>query len=1590
MGGKKLLIWALLAVAWCLLPFSESHADISRDFNTGVFLYKKGDYELAAKTFELILSKYPADARIDEVMFWYGESSYQLGKYADALGIYKKLAAEYPKSKYTLKSLFSAGYAAMKLGHYKDAAAFFQEVAKDPSTDRDIVIESRIVIADCYLKMGDDRQAEQALRDLLAMPKIPADRRQETEFELGKLLIRIGRPAEGRAAFIRVADKSGPHQAEALMALGDAAYAEGKYAESLDWYDKIIRKLRGVPQEFRARAVYNGAWAYLGQGETEKARGLFTEVLEDKASIPEVKGDAALRLAFLYRERNNPKAAEEMASAAEKIADESKQPRLRDDVLRFRAETGFLQKKFDESLSYLARIAEKDYRVLRLTGQIFFETRRPTDAALYFERAALSAPGREALNLCLFDVAQSHYSAGNFDSAVTALGRIKDPDDELNLRLKPFSADALRQAGKYKEAAKEYDHLASETPDTPLAQQYRYFCALSHYEAKQYSKSSSVLDDFFSFMGQPGSAGIQGDSIAAAALILSGDVKASQGKFEDAHVAYLRAIPAARPVGPDHVFLAYSHLIDFALKHAKDRLVEHADAFVTALGDTRAYAFIIGRLYDGGHHKQLLKYSDEILRKFPSGSELYGLAAYYQMMAHHKRGEMAASEKSLESLSKWVAANPNADLAEEANFWRARFAQARGNRPPAKSAFLTYLDFHPRGKYVSEAHFNIALMALEDGQAAEAESRLMTLLAGKSIEDILAAPLLADAQYNLASVRILQGRFDEAVAVLEPLGSIKSFKADPAYLYKLGYVKVSLGRLPEAESHFRDALSKPKVPSSTLDNTLYALFSLLYRSERYDQLEADYKRYAERIRDKTIVARSKFLMGMTLFDADRFSDAIPYFKTIKADGDTELVIESTMRLADCDYNLKRYKTALDRYTKISDAYPTTRWGREALYASGLCKIKLGFPEGALTGFERFLQQNPDEPLARDVAMEAARLYLNRGDVDAAEQKVEFLEKRKVEGTYLEEMMRMRIRIWQRRGDADKVLTLAKSHRGAYGPNAEIAIAAAEAAIKLGRAQDALGAIEGFDEKTVDTHTRAVMDFYRAEAMFKLGQPEAIDLFKRLTEYPDTEVRFSSRYRYAQYLMDQKTYDGARDMFASIGSSPAARVFPFYQESILSAFSAAKLGASPAEVTRLYEQFRPIVQDEKNKIAAAEYNLWARLALKDNLKTLSAIEDILALNLDPRRRTEVRLISAQLHETMKNFSQADAVYTGILNNPNLDADLRKTAESRKIQLAISRGSAGRPILEEYMSAAPSAEWGGKAAEALLSAAVEEKRYADIIRTVDLIQSKLSAVSPAARYAAAVARLALSDTAGAILDFKKVASEPSQETFYISWSAYRVAQDELAQGHWTEAKPYLRSAWIWRSNLDSAAELNTYQQLAEILFKSSDYDGMQQMAADPPPPGLPSEPHLLKGLGAWWAKDYATAARHLKEVVSVSDQIRMLYAESLSKSGDVPGAVAEYERLAEGHGDIAGRAQMAAAELLDAQGKTSESLIGYYKVLAVYESDTQSELAAESLLRIAKLYARTGDAAKSKSAASDLIKKYPNSRVAPEAAALAGGQ
>jgi len=287
------------------------------------------------------------------------------------------------------------------------------------------------------------------------------------------------------------------------------------------------------------------------------------------------------------------------------------------------------------------------------------------------------------------------------------------------------------------------------------------------------------------------------------------------------------------------------------------------------------------------------------------------------------------------------------------------------------------------------------------------------------------------------------------------LSDARGPKTEPARLYDLGRANVAAGKTQEGLPHLRSVIEHPESPADLRDSAADALISTLNRLQQYSTLESDYRRLSGRIRGRAIHSRAKHALGLWHFRSGRFPEAHAYLAGVQDPPGSDAVVEAATRTADCDYLGQRYEEALSGYTRVVRQYPQSRWAQESYYAAQLCKIKLGQTADALGGYERFLEQHPDAPQAPTVAFEAAKLYVQAEDLDAAERMLNYFEK-KGPANLMEEAVRMRIAMAKRRGQHDRIVSLSRSHREAYGFNLEVAQDAAVSATLAEIPYDAFG------------------------------------------------------------------------------------------------------------------------------------------------------------------------------------------------------------------------------------------------------------------------------------------------------------------------------------------------------------------------------------------------------------------------------------------------------------------------------------------------------------------------------------------------------
>ncbi|OGH59680.1 MAG: hypothetical protein A3G34_07625 [Candidatus Lindowbacteria bacterium RIFCSPLOWO2_12_FULL_62_27] len=1544
----------------------------AREFNSGVSLFKRGEYELASDVFRRILEKSPEAGRIDEVQYWYAESRDRLKDFAGAFEYYAKVAREHPESKFLARSQFGAGYAAYRLNRFQEASDFFVEAAK--KADPQILEESLIMAAYCFTRLDQPARAEDILKELLARPNVDEKFALDARYELGRIFIRSNRDSDALAMLRPVTEHSNhPRQADAMMAIGDRLYEKGSFGESAEWYEKVLKNSRTTP-DMKARAQWNAAWSYLSVGNDTAAAGRFKAVTEAPDLPADIKGDAWLRLAVISRRAGQATTSDWRASQALEIAETAQLKRLADDVRLFLAESAYLKNDYAAALERVERVREQGYAAFQLLGQVYFDSRRFPEARTFFEKAVAAADDADKRNLSAFDLAQTLYNLRSYAEALTAAAKIQSPKQPLESNLADFHAKTLLAAGKYREAAEKYDAVAKQKKGVAAKTEALYFSALAYHRGDMNPEAKAQLDKLFAMNPPAG-------PFRAGAAVLLGDIHMNLGERASAVKRYRKAAEEAED--SDVVYLAFTHLIDALLKIDTAQTVAACTQFAQRLPQDRTYVFVMESLHGAGQHAAVVGYTSDAVARLAGDDTARTRAVYYDMVSNFHLKEFERAAASLKQLLRLIRSRaPSDPLVEEAVFWKCRIDHSEGDTAGARRAYQAYLDSYPAGKYSPDAQFNLGLLAFDAGEMDAAEKKFLEVLGGTSPGAAVAGgkSILINAVYNLASVRIARQDYAGAHACLAALQSAPGFAADPGYRAKRGFVEMKLGRLSDAEGIYREILDNASAGRDVRDKSLLTLVEMFYQSERLDDLIRLQEKELAGVSDPEVRARVHYLAGTIYFNREQYDTAARMFGRVKSTPDTALQADAHLKLADCRYNLKNYRAALEAYEAISRLYPGTRWGQGADYAQGLCKIKLGKKSEAIDDFERFLKDHPASPLAPGVALESARLFFETGRMEEALDKISLIESRN-ESPFRQEASRLRVKIAERKNSPADIYKETIRHTQAYGAEGDIVLVAVQTSVAAGKYDETLKTLDGVNMDKFKPEEAARIEFYRAESLRRLGKPGAEEIYQKLAGAADSEVRLSAAYRHAGLLMDRR--QGAVAMSALDPVLKEGMGFKFYQESILFGLTASKREGLYDHTVRVYETYAPRLTDASARVTAAESYFSACLALGAGDKALKAADILIRLDIPARRLTELRISAASLNEDMNRPELAERAYEEIAASA-AEPDLREQALDRRVQLAINRGAGGRKFLEGFLAdGPPDAKRGPIVAEKLLAMAMNEKRHADAVRIVDLMAKKLAAVPASARYRAALARLEMSDTAGAMREFEILADPALADTFYVAWSSLKLAERAYRASSRKSAEPHLKRAWARRANLTAEAKSAAYKMLADIYLEDENREGLAFLAPEPPLPGADDEHNLVRGLWAFYSGDYVSAARHLKSVMSKESRAKRLYAESLVSTADTPAAMGVLDELAATRGTVAAAAQMRIADLFFAAGSTKDALINYYKVIDQYEPDENKTLAPAALLGIVRIHAKNRELAKAREILEELKEKHGSSREAGEA-------
>src|SRR5919197_3116428 len=256
------------------------------------------------------------------------------------------------------------------------------------------------------------------------------------------------------------------------------------------------------------------------------------------------------------------------------------------------------------------------------------------------------------------------------------------------------------------------------------------------------------------------------------------------------------------------------------------------------------------------------------------------------------------------------------------------------------------------------AEYYRGLAELRLGRASDARQTFQTLQAKTPIGYLNEAAALREAESDEAL-----GDQEAALAVYDRLSQAKTTAPDDVWM-RLARAAKAIGRIGEATEAFSHIVYE--FPFSDLASTAASELEVLPVAP----IEPGTNRY------KLEIGRAERLFG-----AKRYSQVRPLYETLRraaAADDRELI---NLRLAECDYYLKRPRNARDGVRPYIEK--ASRQG-EAMFFYAVATRELGDDAEYVRTVRRIVNEFPDQSWAEEALNNLASHYIVRNDDEAAD------------------------------------------------------------------------------------------------------------------------------------------------------------------------------------------------------------------------------------------------------------------------------------------------------------------------------------------------------------------------------------------------------------------------------------------------------------------------------------------------------------------------------------------------------------------------------------------------------------------------------
>jgi len=273
--------------------------------------------------------------------------------------------------------------------------------------------------------------------------------------------------------------------------------------------------------------------------------------------------------------------------------------------------------------------------------------------------------------------------------------------------------------------------------------------------------------------------------------------------------------------------------------------------------------------------------------------------------------------KAQETYAKIIELYPDSPLADYAQYQLALMQLKRLDYNAAIVSFRSMLKKYPQSKFLADALYALGTVYFQQADYLKGCEIFLRFQ-----DEFKNSPLRGQALYMLGVSFISLGRIDEALSVFKDVS-----KLDPLDIellqkveYEIADCYYKLGQEGEAVNRFK--LLRAKYPNSKLaPDIMWWLGQYYYRSNNLNLARRYFDSLAKDFPDSQLIADAFYAIGLTFSDENKFEQAADNFKMAIKFGRADLRAQAALALADISDRAGKPAEALAQYKEITKDNP---------------------------------------------------------------------------------------------------------------------------------------------------------------------------------------------------------------------------------------------------------------------------------------------------------------------------------------------------------------------------------------------------------------------------------------------------------------------------------------------------------------------------------------------------------------------------------------------------------------------------------------------------------------------------------------------